>query len=484
MFLAIAAHRAARYVERVMLPVRWRSRNAPRRAAELACESHAVPNALPMTATVQRPTGARYVVLALVVSMAVLLYLDRMAISVAMPAMSEDLGIPDTYVADSVAAFFWCYALLQIPAGWLGDRWGGRRALTMYVVAWSLAIAGMGFVSGLWSLMIMRGLLGVAQSGAYATTASFLRRWMPFSIRGVANSAVSLGGRAGGVLAPSLTALGMVAVARLGFDVARWRPVFIVYGIVGLVWAGVFWWWFRDKPREHRGVNAAEALLIETDGSEIAERVPDTFSISPMNFVHSRSIWALTIVNFFINLGWVMVGTLLPTYLIQVHGWEELNAGLATSAAALAGMAGCLFGGVATDRLVRRLGLVWGRRAPCIFSYGGAAISYGLCFLMDAPWAIVSLLVLSSFLGDFGLGPLWCTYQDLGGPYSGTVLGVGNMCGNIGAAIGISLVPRLAAEFGWSASFALSAGAYAIGALAWLVIDPRRAVYTAAPAVD
>jgi MFS family permease len=147
-------------------------------------------------------------------------------------------------------------------------------------------------------------------------------------------------------------------------------------------------------------------------------------------------------------------------------------------------MAGCLLGGVATDRLVRSWGLVWGRRAPCIFSYGGAAVSYGLCFLMDAPWAIVSLLVISSFLGDFGLGPLWCTYQDLGGPYSGTVLGVGNMCGNIGAAIGISLVPRLAAEFGWSASFALSAGAYAIGALAWLVIDPRRTVYRTHAAVD
>src|SRR5690606_35721999 len=117
-----------------------------------------------------------------------------------------------------------------------------------------------------------------------------------------------------------------------------------------------------------------------------------------------------------------------------------------TSIAAFAGMVGCLAGGMATDRLDRKLGLVWGRRVPCLLSYGGAAVSYAICFLLDDPMAIVTLLVISSLLGDFGLGALWCTYQDLGSSYSGTVLGVGNMCGNIGAAIGISLVPRLADE--------------------------------------
>src|SRR5690606_17804693 len=110
--------------------------------------------------------------------------------------------------------------------------WGGRRALTLYVLAWSLAIAGMGLVTSLAGLVIMRGLLGIGQAGAYATTASFLRRWMPFDARGFANSAVSLGGRAGAVVAPVLTALAMAQVAVISPDVARWRPVFIVYGVI------------------------------------------------------------------------------------------------------------------------------------------------------------------------------------------------------------------------------------------------------------
>lgn len=404
--------------------------------------------------------------------MAVILYLDRMAISVAMPAIATDLDLPIEQVADSVAAFFWCYALLQIPGGWLGDRWGGRRALTLYVVAWSLAIAGMGFVGGLVSLIAMRAALGVGQAGAYATTASFLRRWMPFSSRGFANSSVSLGGRAGGALAPALTSLFMAAAGVAGMTAGRWRPVFIGYGVVGLVWAGLFWRWFRDRPREHPQANAAEVALIEGPLGEDSETRETAPTISVRAVVRSRSIWFLALINYVINVGWIFVGTLLPTYLIQVHGQSEIEAGFATSLVAFSGMAGCLAGGFATDLLVRRLGLAWGRRTPCIISHGGAAVSYGLCFFLDDPRAIVTLLVISSFLGDFGLGAVWCTYQDIGGPYAGTVLGVGNMCGNIGAAMASSFVPRFAESFGWSASFALSCGAYLVGALAWLMVDP------------
>lgn len=436
----------------------------------------------PSTASADCPTRVRYGVLVLSVSMAVILYLDRMAISVAMPAIAEDLSQPIERVADSVAVFFWCYALLQIPAGWLGDRWGGRRALTLYVLAWSLAIAGMGLVTSLAGLVIMRGLLGVGQAGAYATTASFLRRWMPFDARGFANSAVSLGGRAGAVVAPVLTALAMAQVAAINPDIARWRPVFIVYGAFGFVWAIIFWKWFRDRPDEHAGVNAAERALIAGQVSEAelepraAEQVRLPSGVLAGRLVASPSIWALAVCNFCINVGWILLGTLLPTYLIKVHGWTEVQSGTATSIAAFAGMVGCLTGGMATDRLVRRWGLVWGRRVPCMISYGGAAAVYAVCFFLDSPWAIVALLIVASLLGDFGLGALWCTYQDLGGSFAGTVLGVGNMCGNIGAAIGISLVPRLAEQYGWSASFALSTVAYAIGGIAWLAIDPRRRI--------
>jgi len=445
--------------------------------------SSSEPLAAPPVGASARPTLVRYGVLALSVSMAVLLYLDRMAINVAIPAIAQDLSVPIRSVADAVAAFFWSYALFQIPAGWLGDRWGGRRALTIYVVAWSLAMIGLGLVGGLAALLAMRLLLGLGQAGAYATTASFLRRWMPFDARGFANSSVSLGGRAGGVLAPILTAQLMAMVAITGVSGAQWRPVFVIYGAFGIAWAWLFWFSFRDRPSEHPRVNAAEAVLIAGpipgEASEATTESAASHRLPISGLLASPSIWALATCNYFINVGWILVGTMLPTYLITVHGRDEVQAGFAASLVALAGMAGCLLGGFATDFLVRRLGLTWGRRVPCIISYGGAALAYLACYQLNDPAAIVALLVVASFLGDLGLGPLWCTYQDLGGPYAGTVLGIGNMCGNIGAAMAVSFVPRFAEANGWSACFLVSVAAYAIGAATWLVIEPRRPLYRA-----
>jgi MFS family permease len=425
----------------------------------------------------ERPSAVRYGVLGFAVAMAVILYLDRMAISVALPAIAQDLHLEISQVADSVAVFFWCYALCQIPAGWLGDRWGGRRALSVYVVAWSLAMAGLGLAQGLVSLVAMRALLGVGQAGAYATTASFLRRWMPFERRGFANSAVSLGGRAGGVLAPALTSILMRLFALGGMEAGRWRPVFIGYGCVGFVWAYLFWRWFRDGPLLHSGVNQAEVQLIigrsrpaPEDDAAIALPLP------ARALATSRDLQLLGLINFAVNVGWIFVGTLLPTYLIQVHGQTEVAAGFAASLAAVAGMAGCLTGGLTTDSLVRRFGLTWGRRVPGLISYGGAAVSYAICFGMEDVNAIVVWLIVSSFLGDFALGALWATYQDIGGVYAGTVLGTANMCGNFCAACAASLIVRLAAHFGWSSSFLLSSIAYFVGAAAWVFVDPHRRI--------
>lgn len=436
------------------------------------------PPSLP--AALSHPTRVRYGVLAFSVAMAVILYLDRMAISVAMPAMARDLKLDISQIADSVAAFFWCYALFQIPAGWLGDRWGGRRALVLYVVAWSLAISGMGLVGGLASLILMRAMLGIGQAGAYATAAGLLRRWMPFARRGFANSAVSLGGRAGNVLAPTLTSILMRLVAVSGMDSDRWRPVFIGYGVVGLVWAVLFWRWFRDEPRLHSQCNAAETALIQGDEAVDPEAVHPPSSTIPLRaLLGNRGLQLLALVNFVVNVGWIFVGTLLPTYLINEHGRSEVEAGLAASFTAAAGMAGSLCGGLATDWLVRRVGLRWGRRLPGVISCGGAALVYCACWPVDDGGTIIALLVVASFFGDFALGAMWATCQDIGGPLAGTVFGTANMCGNIGAACAASLIARLAARFGWSATFVLSTGAYFVGAMAWLAIDPRQAIFVA-----
>jgi ACS family glucarate transporter-like MFS transporter len=424
-----------------------------------------------------RPTNVRYGVLAFSVVMSLILYLDRMAISVPLTAIAEDLDITPTAVGDSVAAFFWCYALCQVPAGWLGDRWGGRRALSLYVTAWSLAMGGLAAANGWLSLVAMRALLGIGQAGAYATTASFLRRWMPFARRGVANSAVSLGGRAGGMLAPALTPILMAWAAHWTGPSDRWRPAFLLYALVGIVWAALFWWWFRDNPRQHSAVNAAELALIEGDEAGDADRNTQYMGTIPWSqLLRHRSVQLLALIMFSANVGWIFLATWLPTYLMQVHGCSEKQAGLYTSFTAAAGMAGCLIGGLGTDFLLHRAGLRWARRIPGMVSYGGASLGLAAVWSLDDVNSIVAMLVITSFLGDFALGAIWATSQDIGGPLAGTVLGWANMCGNIGAAVAISVIGRMVEHYGWPATFAMGSTAYAIAALGWIGVDPHKAI--------
>ena len=424
-----------------------------------------------------RPTTVRYRVLMFSVAMSVILYLDRMAISVPLLEMARDLRLDVTELGDAVAVFYLVYALFQVPAGLLGDRWGGRRALSLYVVAWSLAMAGIGLATGLVSLMVMRGLLGVGQAGAYATTASFLRRWIPTSRRGFANSAVSLGGRAGGMLAPALTPvlMGWAAIWFIGVD--RWRPVFFAYAAVGLVWAVWFWFWFRDDPRQHPAANAAEVALVEASEPPGDRAGLASGPIPWRAMVTHRGLILLSMIGFCVNVGWIFLATWLPTYLIEVHGATDKQAGFYTGLTALAGMAGCLAGGFATDFLIHRTNLAWARRLPAIIGYGGASMGLAGCWMVDEPSVIIGLLVATSFLGDFALGGLWASFQDIGGRYAGTVLGFANMCGNLGAAFAASMIGRLVESYGWPAAFAMGAGAYAIAAVGWLGVDPRHKIH-------
>jgi sugar phosphate permease len=190
----------------------------------------------------------------------------------------------------------------------------------------------------------------------------------------------------------------------------------------------------------------------------------------------NRGLLLLAAICFCSNVGWIFLVTWMPTYLIDVYGMSPKESGFYTGVTSAAGMAGCLAGGFATDWLMRRAGLAWGRRLPGMLGHGGAALCMTLCWLLDDRSAIVALLVAASFLGDFALGGVWASFQDIGGKYAGTVLGFANMCGNVGAALAISLIGRLQAGYGWPAAFALGASAFLVASICWSGVDPRRSL--------
>ena len=152
------------------------------------------------------PTRVRIGVAAVLTLMSCLLYLDRFAVSIATEYIREDLGMTQTQMSWFLSAFFWSYALSQVPAGWFSDRFGPRLMLTIYILAWSAFTGLLGMAAAVWLVLHLRLYMGAAQAGAFPVCGGLIRAWFPISQRGTASSIIALGGRAGGVLAPILTA--------------------------------------------------------------------------------------------------------------------------------------------------------------------------------------------------------------------------------------------------------------------------------------
>ena len=421
------------------------------------------------------PTNVRYGVLAFAVSMSLLLYLHRFALSVAMPPIKEELGLTATQLGLATGAFFYVYALAQVLAGRVFDGLGARFTLSLYVICWSLAIGSMGFITGIASLFVFRCLLGFAQAGAYPCIASVNKRWFPVFRRGMANSLTTTGGRTGGMLATIVTPLLMAAVGlMLGFQTGQWRWVFGLYALLGFVWAAGFWWYFRESPDEHPSCNEAERRLVRGDHPP-APPAQSGIPIPPFAaMATSPTMWLLCGIGICVNIGWIFLVTFLPTFLKSGHGYSLSQVGVLAAIPGMASMAGGVSGGLTTDFLVRRLGLAWGRRLPGVIASLGAACAYLGCLVTDHPVLLVVLFAAAGFLIDFGLGSLWAVYQDIAGTHVASVLGFANMCGNLAAGLFAWVIGMIAEEKNWSLVFLLSAGALVLTGTCWLFVDPRR----------
>jgi sugar phosphate permease len=154
-----------------------------------------------------RATRVRYLVVGLTMLTSLLLYLDRYCISISERLVKEDLGLSNEQIAWVLSAFFWTYALAQVPSGFLSDRYGPRLMLTLYVLLWSMFLGLIGLATGFLMLLAFRFGFGLAQAGAYPTSAVLVARWVPLTARGSASGLIAVGGRVGAFLAPILTAL-------------------------------------------------------------------------------------------------------------------------------------------------------------------------------------------------------------------------------------------------------------------------------------
>ncbi len=429
-----------------------------------------------------RNTNIRYAVLLATTLTSFMLYLDRVCMGTILasdPFARDSILSSKDEQATILSAFFWVYALMQVPAGFISDRFGARGALTLYVALWSIFTIFTGFSGGFWALLIARFGVGAAQAGAYPTSVGLLAHWIPFSIRGFASSVVATGGRIGGALAPLITA-GIMAMTD------RWQPALYLYGIVGLFVAALFWCVFRHTPNDHPWVNPAEIALINEGRpqSEIRARA-SSHGLPWIPLVTNFSMWMNCLIQFCTNVGWVFVVGQLPRYFKDVHGLSDLQTAQINTVVLLVGMVGMLMGGWITDAATRRWGTRWGRAMPVAGARLLSTLAYVACLWLNDPWMIAAAVAVVAFSTDLGVGGVWAYTQDVGGKYTGSILGWGNMWGNIGAAVSPALANWILRHFDanqdWNEVFIAFAVAFFISTLAALGLDATKPIVPREP---
>jgi MFS transporter, ACS family, glucarate transporter len=564
------------------------------------------------------PTRVRYLVVGLATLASLLLYLDRYCLAIAEPYIKEDLGLSRREMAWVYSAFFWTYALAQVPSGFLSDRYGARRMLTLYILAWSVFTGLIGLAGGFVLLLLLRFGFGLAQAGAYPTSAVVIGHWVPQAARGSASGLIAVGGRAGAFLAQFLTALLIVALvppevsSRFGpadlldcprlchdlvngrsglgpliraglppgieaalqrhaarYETARkqggalagptaaerealvrrlnealrdpalpaaaglpasvlpeearsllarppadlspqqrerlnrlvletaypeslrkvygagWRPVMVIFGLVGLLVAGLSWFLTRDRPALHPWCNEAEVRLIE--GGLPAGPPPAGGEVrrAPLGaLVRNGRMWLMCASQFGTNIGWVVLVISVPTYLEKAHQVPLEERGFLAGIPVLVGWAGMLIGGWATDRLVRTVGVRWGRALPLGLSRFTAAGAYLACLLGPGPYAATVAFAVVALSTDFGTPATWGFALDVGGRHVGSVLGWGNMWGNLGAAVAPLLVNWVRGDDNWGAVFLMCAGVFLVSGLCALGINAAEPLEPSQPEND
>ncbi|HUY92944.1 MAG TPA: MFS transporter [Pirellulales bacterium] len=429
------------------------------------------------------PSRVRWMILGVTTLASFLLYLDRICLAEVLKydSVKETLELTDVKIAWSLSAFFWSYALGQVPGGWISDRFGARLMMTIYILSWSLFTAMTGWAIGFVMLFGLRLSVGMAQAGAYPTSGGILSRWMPIGQRGMASSVVAFGGRLGGAVAPYSTSW-LISVCR------GWQAVMVLYGVVGAFVAAAFWIFFRERPAEHPRANAAEQALIAYGrpagaGAASAHRAGETAVVVRL-VLRSASMWLMNLSQFTTNVGWAFLVTLLPTYLKEAQHAPDKAGGLMATVVLLVGMAGMLMGGWLTDWAARRLGLRWGRSLPLALSRFLATAAFFALPSLDSPWAATAAFAVVAFATDLGVAGTWACLQDVGGKYVGAVLGWGNMWGNLGAAVSPPLLQWVSMSSGpggvavrnWDVAFAVCGVSFIISGLASLGIDATKSV--------
>jgi ACS family glucarate transporter-like MFS transporter len=392
----------------------------------------------------------RGTLVALLAATATASYLARVNVSVAGALMMKELALDQVRMGRVFSAFLLGYALCQIPAGMLADRFGARRVLGIAALSWVAATALMAVSPAAAALPVLLGarlLLGIGEAPTFPAAAAAISLHVPAAARGRANGFVIAAIGLGSAIAPPLVTAVMV---RFG-----WRAALVASSLpalaVALVWLSV-----RAMPPVVAGADAGPSPSSPAGGS-----------LETPSFVLLTASYTLQGYVGYIFVFWFYL------YLVDVRKFDLLRGALWASLPWLLSIVSIPLGGAVSDALVKKLGPAWGRRiVPMAGLLGGAGFLSAGARTPDARVAAVCLALATALVLSVE-GPFWAAMMDVAGQRSGTAGGIMNMGSNLGGLVSPALTPVLAASIGWENALHVAAALSVVGGLLWLGIGPR-----------
>jgi len=211
-------------------------------------------------------------------------YLDRICISLVGVKIKSEFHLTNSQFGWVLASFSLAYALFEIPSGVLGDRIGQKAVLIRIVLWWSVCTILTGLTTGFVSLLIVRFLFGVGESGAYPNSGGVVARWFPASETSRGISWFAIGSNIGAAVAPFII---LPVAAAYG-----WRTTFLINGLIGMVWVAICAFWFKNHPSEMKGISEEEKKYIESKGIIF---ISTPFSRAAANRLHKWDVAAYKI---------------------------------------------------------------------------------------------------------------------------------------------------------------------------------------------
>jgi ACS family hexuronate transporter-like MFS transporter len=404
------------------------------------------------------PSRRRWLILAIIFGALVLNYVDRQIVSILKPTLKSEFGIDDSGYANLANVFTICYASMYPVAGWLVDRFGAQRMMLAGICSWSLACLGAGFTRTFGHLTFFRGMLGVAEPMAFPSQLRVVTMWFPGSLRATANSLCVAGGTIGAIIAPPL-----VAWLSVKFG---WHAAFIVPGILGLVMAVLWFFIYRDPPKEFSDSAEPQISINQTDETKFSW--PELW--------RTRSLWGILLCRFISDPVWYFCLFWLPGYLQEQSGLTLTQIGMVGWIPFLAADLGGIGSAAWSDKLVKRGNAPL--RARKIMLTATAFLAPICALTPHLPHAAATLAIFS-IVGAVCLSWLFSLSVVIAETFPranvGSVLGIAGGFGAAGAILFNIIVGKLIGTLGAGKLFAVMAILHPVAAIVlWTLVRPEK----------